>query len=231
MRGYNPHARHTHTHTFICLVGLLFYGYVIWAITADVSGSELPFNLSIYTCLPLMRAWNSNVINTNANQRLTESSAGGAGGGDKAPVCVCALDQFYTPAPPRCPLLKATMAFAPSPSAHFEKTSVGELFLQLLSYVKNHCWTHSVAREKNTDCRIESRNVGDKWKMDVSGRSAAPIKNKRRRFPYHVDLLVLRLRPGEADNLSLAFAPLPFSWAVGQKHKGRQRSGPSRWDE
>lgn len=59
------------THTFICLVGCL-HGYVLWLITADVSGSKLPFNLSIYTCLLLGCDWNTNVTNANANQRLTK---------------------------------------------------------------------------------------------------------------------------------------------------------------
>lgn len=99
------------THMY-CLLGC-FYGYVLWLITADVSGSKLPFNLSIYTCLLLSRAWNTNITNANANQRLTKTSAGLLWWVKDKSTCLPLRRAGFThrlsPAPRL--LLMATMAF------------------------------------------------------------------------------------------------------------------------
>ena len=99
------------THIFIWLVDC-FYVYVLCPITADVSGSNVPFNLSVYTCLLLSHAWNTNVTNANANESLTKTSANLLRWlKDKSPSA-CLEDQILALALPSAPclLLKVTMA-------------------------------------------------------------------------------------------------------------------------
>lgn len=87
---------------FVWLDSFMLARY-LWLITDEVSAPKLPFNLPIHTCLLLGCDWNTNVMNANANQRLTKTGAAPLRWlGTKALVCLCAGPASHTGSPQLC---------------------------------------------------------------------------------------------------------------------------------
>ena len=184
---------HAHvTHLFVC-----FYGYVPWLITADVSGSKLPFNLPIYTCLLLSRAWNTNITNANANQRLTKTSAGLLWWVKDKSTCLPLRRTDFTHRLPPAPrlLLTATIALRPC-CQHLTEKSLSTRSFCCFSRWFNMClleWNHRWIWLMGTPPYYRC------WAEVFFTMCALFIDET---LPYHVYLLVPLLCSGEADDFS-----------------------------
>lgn len=215
-----------------------FVCYVLRLLTADPSGPELPFNLSVFTCLLLSHAWNTNVANVNANQSLTiKQHKPAVMVKGRKPFCLlCSRSTRSGALPP----VVGNNGFLLVLSASCWKESVNKLFLLWFSLILHMCAEAGIPQGSNYallqktkgDQYVWNTNVCWRWKWWIFfflNVTCAAFEDETQ--PYHADPFVARLCSGEIDcDLSCFSPPAPVFMGCRtetQDKKKNHRLGPS----